>query len=642
MHPRCLPGRAGIAAATRRRSCLRWRLCRRWSFGRRTLRRTGRSRKLRRVRSCVYGRRPVRLRAVRPRRRVWNHRLPGPSELLRCAHRGLPGRLPDRLGVRGGSALRPLAPRVRPGSVRLRGCRVPRGSLLRLALGRVRRRLPVRGRLRDRRLVPRRRLRPSASAVSRLGLLGGTYCDEYRFICTPGCGPDAPCPGGGMCKANQTTCSAAPVATNCFITGCPAGTWCDGVSEQCETGCDGTADCPSGSYCDTQTHGCLPAPVPCPANGCPPNTYCDGTVCQPGCQSLDDCTIGECTPEGLCAPPPLDCAFTGCPPGDTCSPETLRCVPACSAGSCETGAVCDADSGWCVAVAADCTAQGCPAGEACDPGDGLCKPSCSGAAPCDGGQACDVANGVCVTGCSPQNCAPGNHCNDQGVCVPGCITGTYPCPAGEACNEAIHACVSAMPPGCDTNCAFSVGLGNYCSAATGGMCVPGCDRSVGCGAGPCDLATHSCFREDVCGIEGESECSGICTDLRWDNRNCGACGVSCESDAPTCGDGVCTTCPDYVGVASCSGSCVNILSDPQNCGSCGNACNLPEAVEPYCVSGACVVDGCWQPFADCDHQPANGCETNTDSDVNNCGSCGHVCPDCDGGPACHGGTCSCP
>jgi len=34
----------------------------------------------------------------------------------------------------------------------------------------------------------------------------------------------------------------------------------------------------------------------------------------------------------------------------------------------------------------------------------------------------------------------------------------------------------------------------------------------------------------------------------------------------------------------------------------------------------------FSPFADCDGNPANGCETNLDTDPNNCGFCGAVCP----------------
>lgn len=45
-----------------------------------------------------------------------------------------------------------------------------------------------------------------------------------------------------------------------------------------------------------------------------------------------------------------------------------------------------------------------------------------------------------------------------------------------------------------------------------------------------------------------------------------------------------------------------------------------------CISGTCEYESCDGGFGDCDLNQANGCETHTSIDTNNCGSCGHTCP----------------
>ncbi len=81
--------------------------------------------------------------------------------------------------------------------------------------------------------------------------------------------------------------------------------------------------------------------------------------------------------------------------------------------------------------------------------------------------------------------------------------------------------------------------------------------------------------------------------------------------------------------------CTNFASDVNNCGGCGVVCDLPNAV-PACTDGVCTVSSCNAGFADCDSDPTNGCETDTNTDTNNCGTCGNVCP---AGQTCTAGTC---
>lgn len=115
--------------------------------------------------------------------------------------------------------------------------------------------------------------------------------------------------------------------------------------------------------------------------------------------------------------------------------------------------------------------------------------------------------------------------------------------------------------------------------------------------------------EEVECAEGETLCTGVCTDTMTDHANCGACGREC-GPAEVCYDGDCALeCPP--GKIACSGTCVDPDSDPLNCGSCGHACGDGEE----CCEGACA---------------------DLSSDVTHCGACGSACPD---RHVCSGGAC---
>jgi hypothetical protein len=44
-----------------------------------------------------------------------------------------------------------------------------------------------------------------------------------------------------------------------------------------------------------------------------------------------------------------------------------------------------------------------------------------------------------------------------------------------------------------------------------------------------------------------------------------------------------------------------------------------------CTNGACAISACVASRLDCDGDVTNGCEVASDSDLNNCGACKHVC-----------------
>lgn len=124
--------------------------------------------------------------------------------------------------------------------------------------------------------------------------------------------------------------------------------------------------------------------------------------------------------------------------------------------------------------------------------------------------------------------------------------------------------------------------------------------------------------------------SGTIYILQWTITN--TCGIS--SDNVQIG----FNCP--VGFADCNGismdGCeVNLNTSVSNCGSCGHVCVLPNAIAA-CNSGACAIASCNAGFSNCDGITSNGCETNINTDSNNCGSCGHQCPP---GTSCVNGIC---
>jgi hypothetical protein len=154
-----------------------------------------------------------------------------------------------------------------------------------------------------------------------------------------------------------------------------------------------------------------------------------------------------------------------------------------------------------------------------------------------------------------------------------------------------------------------------------------------------------------CGEFGDT-CMGVCTDLRTDVANCGACGNECPTPpnaSPTCADGTCGYVCD-AGWADCNalaedGCEVDVTTDLDHCGACDAVCPTPDRAMRTCEAGSCgfVCDSGW---ADCNGLAADGCEVDLLTDVDHCGACdnmcmaGETCVDgmCEGGGSCYGGT----
>jgi hypothetical protein len=187
-------------------------------------------------------------------------------------------------------------------------------------------------------------------------------------------------------------------------------------------------------------------------------------------------------------------------------------------------------------------------------------------------------------------------------------------------------------------CEAVLGLGNLRGAEGGGGTTAsvssGSSGGAGGGGGTTASISSSSSGGTGGGCPGEM-CNGACVDTTQDSENCGTCGTVC-TDGTTCMSGMCactveqTMCPTV--------GCVDLSTDPSNCGGCGQPCVLPNAV-PACKLGQCTVASCSAGFRNCDGNATNGCETNTQTNADNCGACGTVCTVANGVADCTSGMC---
>lgn len=169
-----------------------------------------------------------------------------------------------------------------------------------------------------------------------------------------------------------------------------------------------------------------------------------------------------------------------------------------------------------------------------------------------------------------------------------------------------------------------------------------CPQSRRCSGKCCPIHAHCQHGKCKC-LKGFTKCDKSCRNLDTDVKNCGACGHKCP-DGKTCVNGHCKpgqpqqVCGNEVreGTEACDGADLG-GEDCVSLGFSGGA---------LACAGDCTFDttGC----ASCDpgYSYCSGTCIDTTHDANNCGACGHVCPDVPPGGTrnCSVGTChpNCP
>ncbi len=208
---------------------------------------------------------------------------------------------------------------------------------------------------------------------------------------------------------------------------------------------------------------------------------------------------------------------------------------------------------------------------------------------------------------------------------------------GFACPNGYSDCNNDMSDKCETDILSSVdncgGCGVLCSVANG---TPKCVNKE-CMIDQCDQFWADCDKLYNTGCE---------TSTQSDINNCGLCGLKCSvlNGTPGCDNGNCAIDSCNTPFRDCrngyaDGCEANTNTDVNNCGGCGKICSASNATSK-CVNGFCGIDRCDSGFKDCDGQYFNGCEINISADVNNCGDCGVVCMINNANPECVNSQCA--
>ena len=405
------------------------------------------------------------------------------------------------------------------------------------------------------------------------------------------------------------------------------------------SGADGGA---SGQRCNPVTRACVDCLMD---SDCGSGNLCVGNVCVPGCAGGRGCGPGESCCSGACINTAANIANCGAC-GNVC--RVANGQPTCAMGRCEVGS--------CTGSSRDCdmnAANGCETdtqsninhcggcGRVCPSpphASGTCTAGSCGFV-CDEGYA--DCNGVPEDGCEADLNADPTNC---GRCMNRCALsgGVASCNAGQCavgrCADDQADCDGDPSNGCETNTRTSTvhcgRCGNMCPTPANG--TPACSAGV-CGIGRCN--------------EGFGDCDGLAangceTETRRDVSNCGACGRACSvpNASPSCTNGVCGIGMCAPGYADCNGDpadgCeVNTGTSADHCGACGARCIVPNG-SAACAAGVCRVGNCNTGFADCNGRVTDGCETPVNFDADNCGRCGNVCPTPSAGSrVCRAGTC---
>jgi len=444
---------------------------------------------------------------------------------------------------------------------------------------------------------------------------GGPQCVAPEVECTTGCkslGNDPQncgtcgnaCSAGLVCSSGSCSVSCGAMQMKCGVPdgGVPEGGVADsgaghdaGHDAGSRDAAGGGADAgqnPSGEYCADLGNDRL-------------NCGACGNICPYGPESTPVCSAGTCSI--ACQPGYGNCDHN---PDNGCEANLNTSPSAC--GGC--GNVCDVPNASAGCVSGACTV-------------GACLP---GFADCDG----KATNGCETNIDTPANCGGcGNTCTLNNA-TPTCPTGTC---AILHCNTGFSDCNHNPADGCEIATSTDVnncgGCGTVCHEANASSV---CNNGT-CGIGTCNTGFADCDLNPTDGCE---------VNLTNNANNCGSCNAACTlpNAIAGCALSACTVVACTGGWGNCDGVAANgcetsTATSPNNCGTCENVCSLAHATAG-CASGGCTIATCQTGYKDCNGLPGDGCEVNTQGDVNNCGACGNVCSVTNGSAGCSLGACT--
>jgi hypothetical protein len=272
------------------------------------------------------------------------------------------------------------------------------------------------------------------------------------------------------------------------------------------------------------------------------------------------------------------------------------------------------------------------------PGDGGCKDNLDCAGRLDT-PLCNVTSGQCVACLTSDRCVKGQYCDTKvGECKAGCRDDS------DCTTVKPDAGVDAKSDTGDAGDAFVNIL----------KCDPDTHMCRGCKVdGDCPLGFLCSATEAICkpgcnaahGCDtGRECCDAQCADPTSDAKHCGGCGKLCVAPAHTVMKCEASTCK----VASCEmgwGDCgagdgceTDTNTDVNNCGGCGTVCTFTNGAG-ICEGGKCKVTSCTTGFGDCDKNGSNGCEQPLNTNTH-CAACDTKCAPANGTGSCSSGTCA--
>ncbi|MBI5516187.1 MAG: hypothetical protein HY909_20550 [Deltaproteobacteria bacterium] len=229
--------------------------------------------------------------------------------------------------------------------------------------------------------------------------------------------------------------------------------------------------------------------------------------------------------------------------------------------------------------------------------------------------------------------SPDAACNELRRCCTG-PTGAQPCPAGLACVSG--RCVSC-PAGtqlCDGSC-VELNSNAHC-----GRCNAICLAGQSCVR---EGTTAACRPAPCAGTQ--TRCGDGCVSPATDPMHCGGCGNRCVAPNAVagCAAGQCQVAGCMPGFGDCdmtaaNGCEANTSGDLAHCGGCGRACAVPNATA-QCAAGRCALAACLADFGDCDGVSGNGCEVALRDSAQHCGRCNNRCAFANATAQCVAGAC---